>query len=152
MSTQFVHELTVRVLAGKREGIFRSPSLYEPYRPVEESDLAALEERLGHLLPQALRAFLMVAGYGDLNDVLSFREEWFAIIDGGELHGHVFFAQDILGNFYSFDPGNGHVHFICRSSPEYAPMAAGFYQFLCELERYEFALEAWTDSLNCLPI
>lgn len=109
-----------------------------------------MEERLGHLLPESLRSFLLVAGYGDLNDVLSFREEWFTVIDGGQLAGHVIFAQDDGGNFYAFGPTDGRVHFVCRSFPEYAPMSPGFNEFLRELERHSFELETWTNSLDCL--
>lgn len=151
MSTQFGQEITSRVLAGRRKRLTGSSPLYEPYQRVADSDLKALEERLGHLLPDGLRSFLLAAGYGDLNEVLSFREEWFTVIDRGELTGHVIFAQDDGGNFYAFGPTDGRVHFVCRSSPEYAPMAAGFCDFLRDLERHSFQLETWTNSLDCLP-
>lgn len=151
MSTRLGPEITSRVLAGRRKRLAGSSPLYESYRRIADSDLNALEERLGHLLPDGLRSFLLVAGYGDLNEVLSFREEWFTVIDSGELAGHVIFAQDDSGNFYAFGPTDERIHFVCRSSPEYAAMAAGFYEFLRDLERHSFELETWTNRLDYLP-
>jgi len=151
MNTQFGEEITARILAGRRRRLFGSSPLYEPYRGVAGSDLDAVEKRLGHVLPEGLRSFLLVAGYGDINEVLSLREDWFSVIESGELAGHVTFAQDDGGNFYTFCPTDGRVHFVCRSFPEYAPMAAGFYEFLRELEQHSFHIEAWTSGLNCLP-
>ena len=64
-----------------------------------------------------LRNWLLMAGYGDISDVLSFRKEWFRVTDRGALNGRIGFAQDDLGNFYSFFPIDGAIHFICRSAP-----------------------------------
>jgi hypothetical protein len=51
----------------------------------------------------------------------------------------------------SFSPGDGAVHFICRSAPEFAVMATHFGGFLAEFERRDFRLQEWTDSLNAQP-
>lgn len=143
--------VTSRILSSRRKRSFGSTPLFEAHKRVTESELAEIERQRHISLPQSLRRFLLSAGYGDINEVLSLRNEWFNIIDRGELTGHVIFAQDILGNFYAFSPIDGGIHFVCRSSPEYAFMAEGFDAFLREFERWEFQLEAWTESLNALP-
>ena len=140
-----------RILSAKRKRLFGLAPLFNAHKRVTESELTDLERQLHSSLPESLRGFLLTAGYGDINEVLSLRKEWFNVIDRGELTGHVIFAQDILGNFYTFSPTDGGIHFVCRSSPEYAFMAEGFDAFLQEFERRAFQLEAWTDSLNALP-
>ena len=105
---------------------------------------------MGCQLPESLRSWLLLAGYGDINQELSLREEWFSVVDRGQLKGHVFFAQDILGNLYSFSPVDGGIHYVCRSSPEYAFMAENFSVFLEQLERRSFKLEEWTNGLGVI--
>jgi len=141
--------LFARILNARRKRLLGTKPLLEPHMPA--TDIPDVEGRVGASLPESLSAWLSVAGYGDLNDVLSFRSEWFSVIERGELKGHVMFAQDILGNFYSFSPADGAIHFICRSAPEYAFLAKHFGAFLEELERRDFQLEAWTDSLDAQP-
>jgi hypothetical protein len=143
-----VQELCARILSGQRQQQFRSSMLFEPYQAVTESDLVRLEHDLGHGLPSDLRTWLLAAGYGDINNHLSFRREWFSVIDRGVLEGHVIFAQDDLGNFYSFAPSEDTVHYICRSAPEFAPMAGNFGAFLLEFEQRSFELESWANGLK----
>jgi hypothetical protein len=135
-----------RILNTRRKRFLGSKPLFEPHKAA--TDIPDVEARVGASLPERLSAWLLAAGYGDINEVLSFRSEWFSVIERGELKGHVMFAQDILGNFYSFSPADGAIHFICRSAPEYAFLAKHFGAFLEELERRDFQLEAWTNSLD----
>jgi hypothetical protein len=146
-----MHELSTRILSARRKRLFRSTPLFEPHHSASESDLAQLEHELGCHLPASLRTWLLAAGFGDINDHLSFRREWFSSIDRGELEGHVIFAQDDLGNFYSFSPTDGAVHYISRSAPEFALMATNFSTFLQELESRQFELQAWAEDLNVSP-
>ena len=141
-----MHELSARILSARRKRPFGTSPLFEPYRPVTEPDLVKLERELGCELPTGLRAWLLAAGYGDINERLSFRKEWFSSIDLGELEGHVIFARDDLGNFYSFAPSGEAVHYICRSAPEFALMATDFSAFLHEPEQRSFELEPWAGS------
>ena len=134
-----------RILNARRKGLFNSRPLFVPYQPA--TDLAEVQDRIGTPLPDALKNWLVLCGYGDLDEVLSFRSAWFKVIDRGELSGHVIFAEDILGNFYSFSPIDGSVHVVVRSAPEYAWLAADFLAFIEELERRDFQLQAWIDSL-----
>jgi SMI1 / KNR4 family (SUKH-1) len=136
-----------RILAARRRRLLGWRPVFERYEAVSESDLADLENRIGCALPASLRAWLLRAGYGDFNDELSLRRVWFTVIDQGELKGHLVFAQDDLGNFYSFDPAGGGVHYLCRSAPEYACMASDFCAFLKELERRAFELQPWVQGL-----
>jgi hypothetical protein len=138
--------LLSRVLSTKRDGSLSPKPIFEPYKPA--ADLEEVEARIGTSLPASLKAWLMAAGYGDLNDVLSFRSQWFNAIDTGELRGHVIFAQDDLGNFYSFSPVDGTIHFISRSAPEFVALATDFESFVSELEKRDFRLREWTDSLE----
>ena len=143
--------IVARLLSAKRKAWLRSKPMFEPYANVSEAELDQLQHKLGCHLPESLRAWLLELGYGDINDELSFRSEWFSVIDRGELQGHVFFAQDDLGNFYSVGPADGRVHFVCRSAPEYALMAHGFQVFMEELERLDYQVVQWAESLPALP-
>lgn len=139
--------LVERILAVRRRRLLGWRPVSEPHEAVSESDLADLENRIGCALPASLRVWLLRAGYGDFNDEFSLRGVWFTVIDQGELKGHLVFAQDDLGNFYSFGPAGGGVHYLCRSAPEYAYMASDFCAFLEELERRAFELQPWVEGL-----
>ena len=146
MSTLFT-----RVLSAKRRRVLGSKPIFEPYEPASQSALSAIESRIACELPASLRAWLLQAGFGDLNEELSFRPEWFSPIDRGPLKGNAIFAQDILGNYYSFSPTNGEIHYVCRSAPEFARIATDFCAFLEELESRSFQLEQWVKGLEASP-
>lgn len=46
---------------------------------------------------------------------------------------------------------NDQVHFLARSSPEYALISESFAGFLDELRRRDFALDVWRSSLELEP-
>ena len=152
MSDKAFEELTARILIARRRRLFGSTSIFEQYKQVTASDLDSLESQLGHALPNALRIFLLIAGYGDLNgSYFGLRQEFFSVIETGELANHVMFAQDELGNFYAYSCADGAIFFIERHAPEHARLADNFETFLEELERRSFDLQGWTDSLKVLP-
>lgn len=99
-------------------------------------------------LPDDLREWLLQVGYGDLDDDLSFRAQWFAAIRTGQLKGGAIFAQDGLGNFYAFDASERHIYYLSRSEPVYAKISASFTEFLEELIRRDYKLEDWVDELE----
>jgi hypothetical protein len=140
-----------RILSAKRKRLVGSKPVFEPYAPVAEKDIASLEQEMECALPASLKTWLLQAGYGDFNEEFSLRKEWFKIIDRGELKGHVFFAQDDLGNFYSFSPENGSVHCVSRSEPKFSLIAGDFSAFLEELERQSFRLQNWVESAKEMP-
>ena len=143
--------LVARISTAKRKRLFGSKPIFEPHKPTSASELRQIEEEIACALPEDLRTWLLEAGFGDFNEIFALRQEWFRVVDRGPLKGHVMFAQDILGNFYSFSPADGRIHFICRSAPEYALMAKDFHSMLEELERRSFNLQEWVDHLPSLP-
>ena len=139
------------ILSGRRKRLLGSKPLFVRYRAVSADGLRQLEAQLGIQFPESLQQWLLLVGYGDVKEDLSFRAEWFSLVENGALKGNVIFAQDILGNFYAFDPQGGKVFFFSRSTPEYAAIAMDFQSFMEELERREFKIIDWMDSLPLLP-
>lgn len=146
-----MRELARRVLTARRKGWIRSRPLFEPHAPATEPDLAAAAARVGRALSPALKSWLTLVGYGDIDRSLSFRSEWLEPVEAGELKGGLRFAQDELGNFYAIGPDNERVVFFARSEPAYAVLAPSFEAFLCELERRDFKVIDWVQSLELAP-
>ncbi len=146
-----MEDIANRVLSSKRKRLFGYKPLFEPYQAVSEHEISELERELHVRIPEALRSWLLLAGYGDIAEDLSFRAEWFKPVEFGALKGNVLFAQDTLGNFYSFAPTNGHIYFFSRSAPEYALLAPNFRAFMEELERRGFQVLEWVENLPALP-
>ncbi|MEK8035049.1 SMI1/KNR4 family protein [Ideonella sp. DXS29W] len=117
---------------------------------MSEADIELVERHIETELPQDLKAWLLAVGYGDLDEALSFRSEWFKKVEQGELKGAVVFAQDELGNFYGF-LASGAIVFFSRSAPEYAVLASGFASFMAELEARDFKVVQWAGSVPALP-
>lgn len=106
-----------------------------------------LEEEIGATLPIDLRNWLLALGYGDIDEELSFRREWLANIESGQLKGNARFAQDVLGNFYAFD-SSGCIFFLSRSEPVFAAMSKSFLGFIEELVRRDYKLVDWVNTLE----
>jgi hypothetical protein len=140
-----------RVLTKVRKKWLRTRPLFQPFKAVSSFELEHLEGKIGVTLAEDLKAWLLAVGYGDVDEALSFRYDWFSLIREGHLSGAVIFAQDDLGNFYAFSPFGGSILFFERSAPEYATVAASFRAFMEELERRDFKLGEWMDSLTLEP-
>lgn len=140
-------ELVNSVLSARKKAYLGSVPVYERYA---EYDLHKVKASVGVDLPSSLSYSLSEAGYGGIRE-LSFREEWFSVIDRGELEGHIIFAQDDVGNFYSFCTEIGLIHYICRVEPEYACIANTFSDFLRELVVREYRLREWYEGLEGQP-
>ena len=67
------------------------------------------------------------------------------------MQGHIIFAQDGLGNFYTFNPKDGATHYICRSAPEVGFVAGSFTEFVEELERRDYRIYDWIEELAVRP-
>jgi hypothetical protein len=143
-----MEDVATRVSSASRKKLFGSRPIFKAHEPEAGIDLALLEEKLGFRFPTDLKVWLETLGFGDLDDELAIRAEWLNVLDRGELKGHVVFGQDGLGNFYSFGPDTGDIHFICRSAPEYAPVARSFREFIIELEQRDFRIYEWIDALS----
>jgi hypothetical protein len=133
--------------SAKRKMLLRSKPVFKPHANFSLDALATLEKRIDTSLPVDFRDWLLAMGFGDVDETLSFREEWFTTVETGQLKGSTLFAQDILGNFYAFD-ATGCVYFLSRSEPGYALMSPDFSDFLQGLIQRDYKLLAWVDSLD----
>ena len=140
-----------RLLAARRKRWLRHRPVFDVYAPATSSDLSAAESHVGRALPVDLTVWLLLVGFGDIGGHLGFCKEFFAPVTDGELKGGAQFAQDILGNLYAFPPEGECVVFFSRSEPGYAEMAPSFRIFLEELERRDYKITDWVDSLKLLP-
>ena len=93
----------------------------------------------------------MTAGFGEFRDEMLIDPCWFNVIEEGDAKGHFIFAQDGLGNFYSFPAGGDSIYFLSRKTPEWACVADTFKQFLEDLERRDFEICDWTNALSLEP-
>jgi len=141
-------EIATRILTAKHKRLLLSKPVFKLYESVSITELTDIEKRLNIYFPPALRAWYLRAGFGDIDDVLSFRKEWLSVIDRGALKDHVIFAQDDLGNFFSFSPEDGQIHYLCCSTPEYGLIASDFAAFLDEFVSRSYQLEGWVGSIN----
>lgn len=146
-----VRDIADRLLERRRKGWFRSRPLFELYAEASGPELAKVEGALGAPLPSSLTAWLAAVGFGDIDEDLSFRADWFSVVEQGELKGAVFFAQDTLGNFYGYHPVNERIVFFSRSESGYAVLASNFREFLEELERLDWKIMDWVESIPLLP-
>ena len=143
--------LTERILKRTRKKWLHTKPLFEPFKAAGPAEIQRIEQKVGAPLPEDLKAWLQRVGYGDVDETLSFRYDWFHTIHEGQLRGAVIFAQDDLGNFYAYSPKVDSIHYFARSSPEYATVAQSFSAFMEELEVRDFKLGEWMDSLALLP-
>ena len=142
-----IDKLAKAVLSASRKGLFRSKPVFKAYAQVSPDELGYLERRIGTPIPSLLRNWLLALGYGDINEEMSFRDEWFAPIEKGQLKGGARFAQDVLGNFYAFD-AFGQIYFLSRSEPVFAEMSKDFLAFARELVRRNYKLCNWIEALE----
>jgi hypothetical protein len=136
------------ILAGKRKRFLRRQAIYQTSARVSEMDLFRVARRLDCKLTVDLSKWLLSAGYGIIENSLSFREDWFCLLDDGPLKGDVAFARDNQDNIYAYDPGDGAIYFIGSNNNGYARLADDFCSFLRELVKRNYDLAAWRDSLT----
>jgi hypothetical protein len=146
MNTE-IEQLAKALIAASRKGFLKKKPMFELYEPTSLSDLNCLALQLGIGLPSDLCWWLNALGYGDINEELSFRRDWFAIIETGQLKGGVRFAQDILGNFYAFN-SSGAVYYLSRSEPVFAALSVNFLGFISDLVSRDFKVVDWVNGLE----
>jgi hypothetical protein len=146
-----MRELIDRLLVARRKSWLRARPVFERYAAVSEADLSRIEARLRTELPADLKAWLLAVGFGDIDGALSFRAEWFQAIEAGQLRGGFRFAQDELGNFLGAPYAESQVAFLSRSEPGYAVLAPTFETFLQELERRDYKIMDWVQSVELVP-
>lgn len=138
-----------RIQTLTKKKLFGSRKIYEPYQSLSNADIFDIQKNT--VFPQDLLTWYTEAGFGDINEEFSLRKEWISVIDRGELEGHVMFAQDGLGNFYSFSQENGEINYICRSEPIYGFLAKDFHSFLINFEKHDFDLYELIDTIKTTP-
>jgi hypothetical protein len=142
-----INELAKNVLSASRRGFFRRKPIFSTHKIILPDELEALNRKIGIPIPGELQEWLLAVGYGDLDDELSFREEWFAVIEKGQLKGGAIFAQDILGNYYAFD-SHGCIYYFSRSQHVFAKVSEDFLIFIKELISRDYKLVNWVETLN----
>ena len=146
-----MEELTQRLLNTTRKKLFRSKPVYESRGVACDEELSAVESDYGVRFPSDLRYWLLNAGYGEFCGEILIDTCWFNVVEEGDAKGHFIFAQDGLGNFYSFPAGEDSVFFLSRITPEWAEVAKSFQQFLEELEDRDFEVCNWSMALDLKP-
>lgn len=141
-------EIAKIILSAKRRRFLRSRPVFERYAPVSEAELFRLAKGLNFKFSLELSKWLRLAGYGDIDEILSFREDKFSVINGGTLDGCVQFAQDVAGNRYAFNPADGSIHCIPHAGQPATQVSRDFPSFLQELIRRDYQLTAWMDGLS----
>jgi hypothetical protein len=136
------------ILAAKRKHFLQSKPIFHFFAPAAEMDLFMIARKLNFKLSVNLSRWLRAAGYGDINDTLIFRNDFFSTIGEGTLAGCVTFARDELGNSYAFSQKDGGIYFVDRYGDTYARMADDFLPFLQELIRRNYDLPQWRDNLT----
>lgn len=135
------------ILSAKRKQFLQNKPVFHFYAPATEMDLFMTARKLDCKLAVGLCQWLRAAGYGDINDTLIFRNEYFSAVTHGALTGCITFARDELGNSYAFKPGDGGIYYIARYESAYARMTGDFLTFLHELIRRDYDLAKWRETL-----
>ncbi len=146
-----MEELTERLLSTTRKKLFRSKPVYEPRRTPSDEELSSVESQHDIQFPPDLRYWLLNAGFGEFRDEILIDPCWFNVIGEGDAKGHFIFAQDGLGNFYSFSAGGESIFFHSRRTREWTEVAKSFQQFLEELEQRDFEVCDWAMALDLQP-
>jgi len=141
-------EIAKIIMSAKRRRFLRSRPVFERHTHVSEAELFRLAKGLNFKFAVGLSKWLLLAGYGNIDETLSFREEWFSIIDWEPLNGHVSFAQDIAGNRYTFNPTDGSIYFIRHPERVAIKVSDDFPSFLRELIRRDYRLNEWMSNIS----
>ncbi len=134
------------ILAAKRRHFLHSKPIFNFFAPAAEMELFMTARKLNCKLAVNLCRWLRSAGYGDIGETLSFRNDYFALITEGDLAGCVTFARDELGNSYAFNQKDGVIYLVGRDGG-HARMANDFAAFLAELVQRDYDLAQWRASI-----
>lgn len=136
------------ILSAKRKHFLHSKPVFKFFAPAAEMDLFMTARKLESKLTVSLSQWLRTAGYGDINETLMFRHDYFACVSQGALTGCVTFARDEVGNSYAFKPEDGSIYYISLHENAYARMSDNFMSFLQELIKRDYNLAQWRESLS----
>lgn len=144
-------DLTERLLRATKRKYFKTRPVYESRSVVSEEDVSSFEAEHRVHFPADLRYWILTAGFGEFLDEILIDPCWFSVVEEGDAKGHFIFAQDGLGNFYSFPDGRDSIFFLSRKTPEWTEVAKTFRQFLEELEQRDFEVCNWSLALDLQP-
>jgi len=143
--------ITDRVLGATVKKLFRTKPIYKTEGPETEEAIASLESNLLCSIPVDLKYWYTNAGFGELNEQLSIYPSWTKALSRETTNGHIAFAQDELGNFYSFLDGRDEIYFLSRRTPEYGVIAESFEDFLRKIESKGFDVFKVVDACELGP-
>lgn len=136
------------VLKSTKRKLFFEKRVFKPYEGCSIDLIREIEERIGFSIPADLAEWLLEMGFGDINEELCFRKNWFVPVLSGRLKGAAFFAQDLNGGFYAICP-LGRVYYFTGFDLMYAFVANGFSEFMGILVEGGFEVLKFSDGL-CL--
>lgn len=147
--TPFTMKKTIdTVLSAKRKRFLRNQPIYQTSARASEMGLYKVAKKLQCKLTLGLSKWLLEAGYGDIENNLSFREDWFCLLNRSPLPSLVAFAHDDQDNLYAYDPKKDTIYFIAADNSGYARLADDFCTFLNELIKRDYDLPTWRDSFT----
>ena len=144
-------KLTERLLGATKKELCKTELVYRSRGPASDDELSSFEDKHGVQFPADLRYWLLNAGFGEFRDEILIDPCWFDVVEEGDAKGHFVFAQDGLGNFYSFPVGSDSIYMLSRRTPEWAEVAISFRQFLEDLEQRDFEVCNWAMGLDLQP-
>lgn len=136
------------VLSAKRKRFLSRKPIYQTSARASEMGLFRIARQLDCKLTLGLSKWLLEAGYGDIENSLSFREDWFCLVSHPPLPSLVAFAHDDADNIYAYDPKDDTIYFIAADNGGYARLSDDFQKFLEELIRRDYKVAEWRDSLQ----
>jgi hypothetical protein len=141
-------EIVKIILSAKRRRFLLSRPVYKPHHSTSEAGLFNLATELNFKFTLGLSKWLRLAGYGDIDEALIFREEYFSKIDGGSLGFLVTFARDPSGNHFAFSLNDGAIYLIHQPDLLKIRLSDSFITFLQELIRRDYQLHDWITAIS----
>lgn len=136
------------ILSDKRRHFILSRPIYHRFYPVSEADLLDLAMRKNFRFIVDLSRWLLLAGFGEIEGALIFRENSISVIEKEPLKGFVTFAESPSGYLFAYNAGGGAIYCISPSDNSYARIADNFPEFMWELTQYNYNIQDWINSLS----
>jgi len=136
------------ILSAKRRRFLLNRPIYKLHHSTSEAGLFRLATELNFKFTLGLSKWLRFAGFGDIDEVLIFREEYFSKIDGGPLGFLVTFARDPAGNHFAFSLNDGSIYLIHQPDLFKTCLSESFTAFLQELIQRDYQLQDWISGIS----
>ena len=142
-----MEEIAKIILSAKRRRFLLNRPIYKHHQSTSEAELFRMATALNFKFTLGLSKWLRLAGYGDIDDALIFREEYFSKIDGGPLGSLVSFAKDSAANIFAFSEIDGTIYFIHQPDMTKIRLSDSFTLFFQELIQRDYQLKDWISNL-----